>query len=118
MKQTERHIGMDVTAKIRVEMYVPATSDEEAEKYIENLAENKMSDLIEKIPVKTGQIITWIVLAFMCCNMAVSAMALARSTQRNQGIEAEYRWQEIMDERFDDARMERIYPNAVNVSEE
>lgn len=78
----------------------------------------KMSDLIEKIPVKTGQIITWIVLAFMCCNMAVSAMALARSTQRSQGIEAEYRWQEIMDERFDDARMERIYPNAVNVSEE
>ena len=60
MKQTERHIGMDVTAKIRVEMYVPATSDEEAEKYIENLAQNKMSDLIEGKIKELDPNILWI----------------------------------------------------------
>ena len=60
MKQTERHIVMDVTAKIRVEMYVPATSDEEAEKYIENLAENKMSDLIEGKIKELDPDILWI----------------------------------------------------------
>ena len=60
MKQTERHIGMDVVAKIRVEMYVPATNDEEAEKYIECLAQNKMSDLIEGKIKELDPNILWI----------------------------------------------------------
>lgn len=60
MKQTERHIGMDVTATIRVEMYVPATNDEEAEKYIENLAQNKMSDLIDGKIKELDPDILWI----------------------------------------------------------
>ena len=60
MKQTERHIGMDVTAKIRVEMYVPANNDEEAEKYIECLAQNKMSDLIEGKIKELDPDILWI----------------------------------------------------------
>ena len=60
MRQTERHIGMDVTAKIRVEMYVPATNDEEAEKYIECLAQNKMSDLIEGKIKELDPDILWI----------------------------------------------------------
>ncbi|HJG39434.1 MAG TPA: hypothetical protein K8V44_06505 [Staphylococcus saprophyticus] len=60
MRQTERHIGMDVTAKIRVEMYVPATNDEEAENYIECLAENKMSDLIEGKIKELDPDILWI----------------------------------------------------------
>jgi len=60
VRQTERHIGMDVTAKIRVEMYVPATSDEEAEKYIECLAQNKMSDLIEGKIKELDPDILWI----------------------------------------------------------
>ena len=51
---------MDVTAKIRVEMYVPATNDEEAEKYIECLAENKMSDLIEGKIKELDPDILWI----------------------------------------------------------
>lgn len=51
----------------------------------------------------------------MTCNIAVSAMALMRSDERNRGIKAEHGWQEIMDERFDDQRMKRIYPNAIKV---
>ena len=60
MRQTERHIGMDVTAKIRVEMYVPATNDEEAEKYLENLAQNIISDLIEGKIKELDPDILWI----------------------------------------------------------
>lgn len=74
----------------------------------------KMSDWIERIPMKPGKVISWILLVFMCCNITVSGMALMRSTQRAKGIPAEAGWQEIMDERFDDARMAKIYPNAVN----
>lgn len=74
----------------------------------------KISGFIEKVPIKPGKIITWILIIFMCCNMAVSSMALIRSTERANGIEATHSWQEIMDERFDDERLQKIYPNAIN----
>ena len=35
----------------------------------------RLSALIEKIPVKTGKIITWVMIVFMTCNMAVSGLA-------------------------------------------
>lgn len=73
-----------------------------------------MSGWIEKIPIKAGKILSWILIVFMCCNVLVSSMALIRSTQRKDDIPAEYQWQKIMDERFDDERMEKIYPNAIN----
>lgn len=74
-----------------------------------------ISAWIEKVPMKMGKIFTWIFIIFMCCNMLVSGMALVRSEQREAGTKAEYHWQQIMDERFDDARLERIYPNAKGV---
>jgi uncharacterized membrane protein len=73
----------------------------------------KLSALIEKIPIKSGKFLTWIMVIFMFCNVAVSCMALTRSTERANGIAAETEWQKVMDERFDDERMERIYPNAL-----
>ena len=76
----------------------------------------KVSAWIEKVPVRIGKVISWIFVVFMCCNMVVSGMALMRSTQRAQGIPAEQNWQKIMDERFDDDRLEKIYPNAINTN--
>ena len=73
-----------------------------------------LSGLIEKIPVKIGKYLSWVLIVFMCCNMAVSSLALIRSTQRKNDMPAEHGWQKIMDERFDDERLERIYPNAIN----
>ncbi len=73
----------------------------------------KVSAWIEKTPIKLGKILSWIMIVFMCCNMAVSSMALVRSTQRQNGIPVEHTWQKIMDERFDDERLSRIYPNAI-----
>ncbi|MBO5209694.1 MAG: putative ABC transporter permease [Lachnospiraceae bacterium] len=75
----------------------------------------KISDWIEKVPMKFGKIISWVMILFMCCNMLVSCMALVRSMERQNGIAAEHRWQQVMDKQFDDERLSRIYPNAVNV---
>lgn len=75
----------------------------------------RMSAWIERIPQKWGTLFTWILFLFMCVNILVSCMALTRHTQRNNGVEATKSWQVIMDERFDDRRMERIYPNAMEV---
>ena len=73
----------------------------------------KASSLIEKIPMKLGKILSWCLLIFMCCNIVVSCMALIRSTERAHDIPATASWQIIMDERFDDARLKQIYPNAL-----
>lgn len=70
---------------------------------------------IEKVPVKVGKLLTWIFAVFMCCNMAVSALALLRSNERAEGIQAEHGWQQILDERFDDERLNRVYPNMIDV---
>ncbi|MBQ8279102.1 MAG: putative ABC transporter permease [Roseburia sp.] len=74
----------------------------------------KISGLIEKVPAKTGKIITWVMTIFMCCNMLVSSMALIRSTERANHIPAEFAWQQLMDEHYDDATLQRIYPNALS----
>lgn len=73
------------------------------------------SNLIEKIPMRPGKIITWMFVVFMSCNMLVSAMALGRYDERSHGIAATKEWQQTMDERFPDERMARIYPNAKSV---
>lgn len=77
----------------------------------------RISSWIERIPMRAGKAVTWVLLVFMCCDMLVSAMALARYDERTRGIVAESGWQRTMDERFPDGRMERIYPNALTVEE-
>lgn len=67
---------------------------------------------IEKIPVKVGKILTWVLLLFMICNIAVSCAALVRYDERDKGIAAESSWQEWLDIYYDDAVMKQIYPKA------
>ena len=78
----------------------------------------KFSSWIEKIPVKIGKISTFVLVIFMCFNMVVSSLALIRSTQREQGIEAETVWQQAIDERFSDERLAKIYPNMIQVEKD
>lgn len=75
----------------------------------------KMSALIEKIPVTAGKIATWLLIVFMLCNIVVSGLALIRYDEREKGVEATAEWQVWMDEHYDDAGMEKIYPNAKTV---
>lgn len=69
----------------------------------------RVSRLIEKIPVKPGKIITWLLLIFMLADGVVSSAALARYNTRSNGIEASNSFESWVDEHFDDARMARIY---------
>lgn len=70
------------------------------------------SKWIERIPRKAGMILSYIFVVFMAVNIVISAGALARYSNRAQGVAAENVVDEWLDSHFDDARMERIYPNA------
>ena len=48
----------------------------------------------------------------MVVNMAVSMLALIRYDSRDKGVAGSHYWEQVMDEYFDDAKMDRIYPNA------
>ena len=72
----------------------------------------KISGLIEKMPIRVGKVLTWIMVVFMLCNIFVSSLALGRYQERRAGVPAEAPWQQIMDEKYDDEVMRRIYPKA------
>lgn len=74
-----------------------------------------ISSVIEKIPVKLGRILTWVLLVFMAVDIVVSSAALTRYSERRTGIASETEWGKWIDTHFDDTRMERIYPNALQV---
>lgn len=53
---------------------------------------------------------------FMAVNMLTSALALARYDARTSGEAPNGQLEVFLDEHFDNARMERIYPNAKKVT--
>lgn len=86
----------------------------------------KLSGLIEKFPVKAGKILCNCMLVFMLVNCLISALALARYTERNtvpvvsatvtesdaDTSASVLAVRNFLDEHYPDERMERIYPNA------
>lgn len=77
-----------------------------------------LSNLVEKLPVRTGTILCNCMIVFMIFNMAISSLALARYTERHtqpDGMAPENALTAFLDSRFPDERMERVYPNAVLV---
>lgn len=75
----------------------------------------RLSGLIEKIPMKVGKPLTWLLLVFMVCNISVSCLALGRFQERRAGVEAAASWQKLMDRYYDDEVMHRIYPKAKDI---
>ncbi len=71
-----------------------------------------VSNLIEKIPVRIGKIMTWILVVFLSADMVISAAALSRYSGRAQGTAQQTAIGEFLDQHFDDERMKRIYPNS------
>lgn len=67
---------------------------------------------IERIPMRPGKILTWVLVVFMVCNLSVSSLALARSAAREMGIPARNQLEELIDEHYGDEVIERIYPGA------
>ena len=55
---------------------------------------------------------TVVLTVFMAVNMGLSGLALARYDARTSGLAPANRLDVFLDEHFDNARMERVYPNA------
>ena len=73
----------------------------------------KMSHLIEKLPALQGKVITWMLIGFMICNAIISAMAMVRYTQRQDGIAASNTVEEFLDTTYEDKLIEKVWPNMV-----
>lgn len=71
----------------------------------------RLSRLIERTPPVAGKIATWIMLVFMCCNALISAAAMLRYLKRAEEQPAENVIEEFLDEQYDDALIEFIWPN-------
>lgn len=74
--------------------------------------------LLEILLKKTGRGLTGVLMVFMAFNIFISVLALVRYDTRADGKAAAYWWEKDMDKYFGDARMERIYPNAVDTQAE
>ena len=73
-----------------------------------------LSRMIERIPRTFGKVLTWCLCLFMVADMAVSSMALVRYNQRLEGIPPRNEVAVYLDEHYDDARMQAVYPKAVH----
>lgn len=71
----------------------------------------RMAMWILKIPNRIGRIITWVLLAFFVFNAFMSAVSIYRWSQRLEGVAPSNSFWELVDDRFPDERMERVYAN-------
>ena len=69
--------------------------------------------VIDAVLRRTKWVLTSALMVFMILNICVSVLALVRYDTRADKKAAVHGWERLMDTHFDDARMERIYPNAV-----
>lgn len=72
----------------------------------------RMSNLIERLPMKPGKILTWLLVVFMVGNMAVSALAFGRYVERSMDVPAQNSVARFLDDHYPDERIERVYPSA------
>lgn len=73
-----------------------------------------ISDLIERIPRRPGKVLTWALCVFMAADIVVSSLALMRYNARIEGVPPQNSVQVYLDEHYDDARMQQVYPKAVH----
>ncbi len=75
------------------------------------------SRLIEKMPKKTGYVVTLVLLVFMLFDVFVSVTAQLRASERAEGIPASGAFEKYLDKRFDDDYLSIIYPNMERIEE-
>ena len=71
----------------------------------------RMARLILRVPNRIGKIATWAVVVFLVVNAAVTLAAVSRWAQRLEGQPPENGIEELLDRRFTDERMEKIFAN-------
>lgn len=69
------------------------------------------SKLIEKIPKRIGSVITTFLIIFMIFNAVMSVSATYRWMQRQEGVPASNGFEAYIDKRFDDDRMNLLFPH-------
>ena len=74
-----------------------------------------LSRQIERIPKRTGVVLTWCLVVFMSCNMLISAAAVARQVQRKAGTPPGNMVEYFIDAHYNDDMLKRIYPNMIIV---
>lgn len=78
----------------------------------------RLSRLIERIPMKVGKVLTWVIVVFMVFNMAISALALGRYQQRQSAPDAPTNgFTEFLDHYYPDERIHQVYPNMKQVTD-
>ena len=78
----------------------------------------RLSRLIERIPMKAGKVLTWVIVVFMVFNMAISALALGRYQQRQSAPDAPTNgFTEFLDHYYTDERIHQVYPNMKQVTD-
>ena len=78
----------------------------------------RLSRLIERIPMKAGKVLTWVIVVFMVFNMAISALALGRYQQRQSAPDAPTNgFTEFLDHCYPDERIHQVYPNMKQVTD-
>ncbi len=70
-----------------------------------------LSGWIEKLPARAGKIVCTMLLIVLAADMLVSALALARYSERQAGIQGETEIEELLDEYFPDSFIESRYEN-------
>ena len=71
----------------------------------------RMAKWILKLPNRAGKILTWCVTAFLVVNSIVTLVTVWRWSQRVHDVPPSSGFWELVDERFPDERMERIFAN-------
>ena len=71
-----------------------------------------LSNLIEKMPVKTGNILTIILIVFMVANIIISVTACLRQSERASGMAPSNKVELFLDKHYPDKRLNTIFQNA------
>lgn len=71
----------------------------------------RMAKWILKIPNRIGRPLTWALTAFLIFNSVVSFVAVVRWAERVNGEAASSAFEEFIDRRFPDQRLERVFAN-------
>lgn len=66
---------------------------------------------LERVTPGVKQVTAAVLTVFMVCNIAVSAAALARMDERQQGLPASSAVEELLDERWPDTKLQVRYPS-------
>lgn len=74
-----------------------------------------LSNLIEKIPVKIGRILTVILVVFVIFDAVISIIACLRQSERALGEKASNKFEVFLDKHYPDERLNKIFENHVKV---